>query len=242
MSLRGRWGSSAALLAYLALACPDRRPEGVEPPAPSPPPPVAGSRPVPPRELCVTSGALVPASGSAWLSTQPSLRAMAPASFGRHAALKFRYLGPTSLHKRLRSGRMREQIGLKLLSQNTCNLLYVMWRLRPEPSVVASIKRNPKQSRHRECGNRGYENLRPFWRAPATLPEVGSVHELSASIRGDELAVHIDGNAVLRARVEEHLLPRGGSSGLRGDNVRFELLGFQADLPRNVAPVRPCAG
>lgn len=221
------------LLVCLTLAC--RKPRTT----PTPPDAPRGSvRPVPVEELCVSSGALRAAEATRWINEGPALRATVAHSAGHHAALSFRYLGGTEQKKLLGSGRERQQIGLKLLSRDTCNVVYAMWRLGERSSVVASIKSNPEASRHQECGNRGYRNLRPYWRAPVDSPAVGSTHELSASVSNGLLELRIDAKPVLRAVLSGRHDLAVGSSGLRSDNVRFELLRFDADVLDARGPTR----
>jgi hypothetical protein len=227
---RGLLGLCAA---GLALACRD---PAAERDLPQPmhrireltPPP---SRPISIRELCVTSGELHATADARWLSTRPALRATAPLSAGHHAALEFRYLGSTEQQKRLASGNERRQLGLKLLSRDSCNVVYAMWRFDEPASVVASVKANPDFARHSECGNRGYQNLRPLWKAGVESPQIGSVHALSATLQRGLLEVRLDQRPVLRAFVGGPRAPTSGLSGLRSDNVRFELLRFDADVP-----------
>jgi hypothetical protein len=215
------------LAAWLAWSC--RDPNGV-----LDLPSKTTVRPIELRELCVSSGALRSAGdsplGERWLNTQPSLRATIPSSAGHHAAITFRYLGPTERETPLGSGQSRRQLGLKLLSRDTCNLVYVMWRFGPRSSIVASVKSNPGASRHGQCKNHGYRNLRPLWSAPVEEPALHSQHELSARIIGDTLEVQVDARPVLRARAPGSQVPAFGSSGLRSDNVRFELLRVEADM------------
>jgi hypothetical protein len=105
-----------------------------------------------------------------------------------------------------------------------------MWRLGLGSSIVASVKSNPEASLHAECKNHGYRNLKPLWSVPVEEPTPDSVHELSARIDSDLLEVHVDGRPVLRARVTGLDTPTIGSSGLRSDNVQFELLELKADM------------
>ena len=77
----------------------------------------------------------------------------------RQARLRFRFDGNSAATAPLGSGRVVRQIGLKLRSNDPCNLLYVMWRHRPDPAVAISVKRNPGQTTSAQCGNRGYTSL-----------------------------------------------------------------------------------
>ncbi|MGI8569780.1 MAG: hypothetical protein ACR2KT_12280 [Methylocella sp.] len=55
-----------------------------------------------------------------------SSRAVALASGGRSAEIRFRYLGPSAETKPLASGELRRQIGLNSGRRITCNLVYAM--------------------------------------------------------------------------------------------------------------------
>jgi hypothetical protein len=187
-------------------------------------------RDVPPQQVCATLGSPRRATERGWTVEAPKLRATIAGSAGHAAELELRYLGPSAESERLRSGLERRQLGLELAARDTCNLIYVMWRLEPAAELVVSIKQNPGQRRHAECKNNGYRNLRPS--ATAALPrlEPGSVHRLRAEIRGDELEVFADGQRVWRGPLDEPARTLSGRSGLRSDNVRFEVLSLRADV------------
>lgn len=218
--------------AALAFACRNptlqRHLPSARHPVREPTPPI---HPISVGELCVTSGKLHATPDGRWFSTRPALRATAVRSAGHYASLAFRHLGSTEHEKRLGSGIERRQLGVKLLSRDSCNVVYAMWRFDEPASVVASVKTNPDFAHHSECGNRGYRNLRPLWQAPVESPQIGSVHELSATLQRDVLEVRIDRRPVLRALVNGARAPTLGASGLRSDNVRFELMRFEADVP-----------
>jgi hypothetical protein len=58
------------------------------------------------------------------------------------AEIHFKYLGPSQDSRPLASGILRRQIGLKLRAQDSCNLIYAMWRIEPDTGVTVSLKRN----------------------------------------------------------------------------------------------------
>lgn len=191
----------------------------------------AGGYPIDAEDLCVSLGALQrPPEGGLWVNRDAQLRATLPASGGNQASISFRYLGRTAQEVLLGSGSQRWQLGLKLRAADTCNVVYVMWRFGTPSSVVASVKDNPGQHLHAECENRGYRNLLPLWSLPVREPELASVHELSARIVADVLEVSIDARPVLRAALDGGSVPERGPSGLRSDNVSFELIRFDADV------------
>ena len=66
----------------------------------------------------------------------------------------------------LASGEMRRQFGLKLRAEDACNLVYAMWRIEPESKLVVSVKSNPGQHTSAQCGNRGYQNIKPLHSSP----------------------------------------------------------------------------
>jgi hypothetical protein len=176
--------------------------------------------------LQVTEGRLAP--GPRLRVEDAKFRAVASGADGTGAELRFRYLGPTRRAAALRSGEMREQLGLKLLAADGCNVLYVMWRLAPRPGLVVSVKHNPGQHRSRECGNRGYRNLRPL-RAAAVAPlRPGAAHVLSAVLRGERLEVRVDGSIAWEGLLPPEALELRGPPGLRSDNVCFE---FELAVP-----------
>jgi hypothetical protein len=138
------------------------------------------------------------------------------------ASLKFVYLGPTTVQSRLASGDAREQLGLKLRAQDACNLVYVMWRLRPDERLVVSVKRNPGQHSSAECGNRGYRNVKPQAAAPLAAVLPGSAHELGAALRGTDLEVQADKRTVWRGSLGDDARGLTGPVGLRTDNAHLE--------------------
>jgi len=77
------------------------------------------------------------------------------------ADVRFTYNGPSVGSAPLGSGQLRRQFGLKLRAQDSCNLIYVMWRIAPRAQLVVSIKRNPGKHTHAQCGTKGYRNLKP---------------------------------------------------------------------------------
>lgn len=251
------WGSRAGALVCLLASCrdPSSAPINATLPEPRPQPltsdTVARSLELERRcsslerlcsgleRLCPSLGAFQRLGAQRLYHDGPQLRATVPSSRGDSAALTFRFLGRSAQTAALGSGERREQIGLKLLAQDSCNVAYVMWRFGDPPSVVASWKSNPG-TRHAQCGNRGYQTLRPVWSAPVARPVPGSSHELSARIEGGFLHASIDARPVLRAALVPGMLAGVGEVGLRSDNLRYEVLRFEAILPETgAAPLSP---
>src|SRR5262245_9425506 len=91
--------------------------------------------PVDPSQLCVTHGA-VKTMPTGWLSvTSATMRGVVAGPPAPRVALRFTYAGPSPSPVALRSGAMRQQIGVKLRARDGCNVIYLMWRLAPTPSL-----------------------------------------------------------------------------------------------------------
>jgi hypothetical protein len=158
------------------------------------------------------------------------VRATQRAKTAKAARLVFTFHGPTKEESKLASGQVARQIGLKLRAKNTCNLLYVMWKLEDKERVAVSVKRNPGQSTHKECGAKGYVNIKPeFLEKPEKFPSAkdGKPHTLEAELskRGAdkyELAVKADGRLVWKGPIAAKLLDDiDGPAGFRSDNGIF---------------------
>lgn len=172
--------------------------------------------------LCVTNG-IVSASPDGRLAVKTaSSRAVVRGSDGQTAEIRFRYLGPTPDSKPLASGEMRRQIGIKLHAQDSCNLLYVMWRIEPDSKISVSIKHNPAQHTHAECDAHGYTTLTPS--TSVTVPRIlpGETHALRAELRGAELIVLADGRRAWVGTLGGGLVGIDGPAGFRSDNAGFE--------------------
>jgi hypothetical protein len=98
-----------------------------------------------------------------------------------------------------------------------------MWRFEPESKIVVSIKSNPGQMRSSECGNRGYQNIKP--RRSVPMPELrpGDTHSLRASIAGEQLRVLVDNRVVWEGGLGSDAESLAGPVGIRSDNVRLAL-------------------
>jgi hypothetical protein len=190
------------------------------PPAPGPSLVHRTSRSLSAADLCVTSGSLG-ASGSDLSVESPEFRAVVASASDANAELRFTYLGPTAEVARLGSGRVRTQIGMKMLAKDPCNLVYAMWRIDPGPELAVQVKRNAGQSTSAECKNRGYRTIRPARSAP--MPEVapGSSHLLRAEIDEFELSVWADDLLVWQGELGDDVQDLWGPVGLRSDNARF---------------------
>lgn len=193
--------------------------------------------PAPEAALCVTHGEVATAAGHLRID-QPTVRAVAPASRGDAAALRFTYDGPSEDAALLASGQLRRQLGLKLRAADGCNLVYVMWRLEPEPGLEVSIKRNPGKTTHAECGADGYTKVKPKRNRKVPKLEPGAAHTLQAEIRGDELLAWVDNRLMWSGRLGAAAEGMTGPAGLRTDNIAADLDLLVASGPATPCPVR----
>jgi hypothetical protein len=176
----------------------------------------------PAEQFCITEGRITPAEGS-WMRVETTkLRAVLGFPSKPEAELRFRYLGQTEEQSKLLSGGERTQLGLKLKAQDDCNVLYVMWRISPVSSLVVSVKSNPGQHRHAECGNSGYTNIRGTFSGAVPKMVEGSEHSLHAVLNGSALSVDVDGSPIWQGNVGEDALKFDGPVGMRSDNARFD--------------------
>jgi hypothetical protein len=155
---------------------------------------------------------------------EPKMRAVVDASDGSEAELRFTVLGPSDGAAPLASGELRRQVGIKLRAADGCNLLYVMWRVEPKAQLVVSVKRNPGQRTHRECGARGYRNL--VARAgvqPAAPLAVNVEHRLHAKLEGRMLRVWADRALAWEGDLGDDALELRGPAGVRSDNLALDL-------------------
>ncbi|MDF3068218.1 MAG: hypothetical protein K0R38_3819 [Polyangiaceae bacterium] len=176
------------------------------------------------NRVCVTEGEFA----EHLLVKANKMRCVDGDSGGDGAKLRFRYEGVTAERTALKSGITREQIGIKLRARDTCNLLYVMWRFTPTPSVVVSFKDNPGESTHAGCENRGYTNIRPTTEAAPPPVTPNGEYELSARIDGDRLRAWIDEKLIWEGTLPRAAAALVGPAGVRSDNVQWALLDFDA--------------
>lgn len=173
--------------------------------------------------LCVTEGE-IGADSSGRLSVESTkMRAYANKPTSDSIEAHFTYLGGTAQESALGSGEIRRQFGFKLRAQNACNLVYAMWRIEPESKVVVSIKKNAGQTMSSECGNHGYQNIKPQHVSPAPILRQGETHTLGADLRGGELKVLIDGRPVWEGDLGSEASDLSGPVGIRSDNIRLSL-------------------
>ncbi len=202
--------------------------------------PVGGQtdmKPVTHQYLCVTKGAIGTVAGPKLEVSEPEMRAIVTFPTKQHVEAHFTYLGHTKKDKPLGSGEIRRQFGLKLRAQNGCNLVYAMWRIEPKQELVVSVKSNPGQQTHAECGTNGYTNIAA--EHSETLPPMrkGSRHTLRAMMEGSKMRVFADGKEVWRGDVGAAALAFDGPVGVRTDNARFQ---FELFAERRERQTRDC--
>jgi hypothetical protein len=162
--------------------------------------------------------------------TSPEVRAVEEGPPARAARLVFTYNGQPDTVAKLASGDVAYQVGLELRAMNTCNLLYVMWKLDDRPRIAVSVKRNPDQSTHKECGANGYVGIKATAEAPPQqFPngKDGKPHTLDAEVvklkpSGYGVLVKIDGQEMWEGVIEGKLLDDiDGPAGFRTDNCKI---------------------
>jgi hypothetical protein len=170
----------------------------------------------------VTEGVLTGRDDSHLAVAVPKMRAYINQGDALGAQLQFTYLGPTRTQSALGSGAIRVQFGLKLRAADPCNLVYVMWRVEPESKLVVSVKSNPQVHTSSQCGNRGYQNIKPATARAAPAVRSGQSHTLRASLRNNELLAYIDNELVWQGGLSPQAAAMNGPAGIRSDNAQLE--------------------
>ena len=173
--------------------------------------------------LCVTEGVIEELPGARLSVSVPKMRAYLNALTPQFVEAHFTYLGSTGSEARLGSGELRRQFGLKLRAQDSCNLVYAMWRIEPESKLVVSVKSNPGQHTSAQCGNRGYRNIKPRRSAPVPALRSGETHTLRAEMNGAEMKVFVDNSLVWEGSGRPDALAFDGPVGIRSDNARLQI-------------------
>jgi len=186
-------------------------------------------------DLDTTSGPVSHTSSGFLTVNTAETRAQLRRGEHRNALLRFRYRGPSATMEPNASGQIIQQIGIKLRSLNTCNLLYLMWRSLPQESIVVKVKRNPRQTIHSECHNNGYHTISPTSSTGlgATATD-NRAHRLHAQIeeRASDFLVRVfaDEQLVWSGEIGLDLLDGiHGAAGFRTDNGSFIFKMFVAD-------------
>jgi hypothetical protein len=98
--------------------------------APADPKPKPGVlAPVPRDDLQVSDGKVEETKDGFLSISSPEVRAQHKGPPARAARLVFTYKGEPEQVAKLASGEVAHQVGLKLRAKDTCNVLYVMWKL-----------------------------------------------------------------------------------------------------------------
>jgi hypothetical protein len=184
--------------------------------------------PIAASTFCATAGRVTSAGGEALNVKTGGMRGVVASDSSRAVEVAFVFRGNSVDIAPLGNGELRQQIGVKLRAQDTCNIVYVMWHVAPTPGIAVSVKYNPGQRTHAECLDRGYINLRPKTPVPVPSVAVGEPHTLRAEIAGDTLVVHADGLEVWRNTLPPETFLFDGAAGIRTDNSEFD---FQVRLP-----------
>jgi hypothetical protein len=179
--------------------------------------------PIAEADLCVTKGRVESTS-----IEDPTMRGYARGWGGDAASLTFTYRGETFETRELAGGEARRQIGLKLRAQDSCNVVYVMWRLDPKPKLDISVKYNPLKKTHEECGADGYTKVKPIKKTFIPAFEYGKTHTLRAEIVGDELYAWIDDALLWQGTLPDFARSIKGPAGVRSDNVKFDIVSLAA--------------
>lgn len=145
----------------------------------------------------------------------PTSRIEFPESNGERLKVVATYSGPSTIKVPFASGAIVEQFGIKLRSVNTCNLVYIMRILSPNPMLSISYKQNIGMSTHAQCGDKGYVVAKNV---------VMPVRALDSKIT---LEAYFEANNVLVVKENDILVWKGpvafnqtGLSGFRSDNVK----------------------
>jgi hypothetical protein len=173
--------------------------------------------------ICVTKGDVTDAA-----IRQPTVRAYARDSGGDAAQLTFTFNGDADRGRALANGELRRQMGLKLRAQNSCNVVYVMWRLDPRPMLEVSVKANPGKRTHKDCGADGYTKIKPATHRPLPSLDIGSTHTVRAEIVGDALSAWVDNVLVWTGTLPPEARVISGPAGMRSDNVKLDNLALFA--------------
>lgn len=182
------------------------------------------------KDLNVTQGELKETASGFLEISGPRTRAVERTVAAKAAQLSFRYRGHSDSDEPLDSGMFRRQIGLKLRAANSCNLLYVMWRIEPEEKLVVSLKSNPGQVSDDDCGAGGYTNLVPdapvVTFPPRTSAKDKATHRLMAKLSpvgngAFQLIVFADMQEVWRKTINNLPQEIAGPAGFRTDNGSF---------------------
>lgn len=199
-------------------------------------------RGVAPGDVCVTNGVVEREAGGRFVINSPSSRAVVRGSDDSVGTLKFEYLGPAKGETKLASGVVRRQLGIKLRAEDSCNVIYIMWGIDPEPGLVVSMKVNEGKTTHAQCGVKGYKLVPATFEKPVAPIKVGEPRTLAAKLdENRKLTVRVDGDVVWEGIAFPTAKTMYGYTGIRTDNarVRFEWLSDDDEVPAARRAGRP---
>lgn len=174
--------------------------------------------------VITTSGQLERGADGALHTQSPVMRATFGTEPHHQIELRFVYEGPSPDAQPLASGELRRQLGVKLRALDTCNVVYVMWHIEPSKGLEVSVKSNPGQSEHRQCGDRGYSFVAPAFEAPPLPPiRAGEPRRLRVELRGQWLRAWVDDRLQWEGTLPDQALRFDGPAGIRSDNSRFKV-------------------
>ncbi len=187
------------------------------------------------NDITVTLGAVSQTRTGYLMVVGPKERAHRKTGSHQDAMLQFRFRGQSAKTSKLASGGIVRQIGLKMRTKDTCNLLYVMWQMEPTEEIVVTVKSNPGRSTHRDCGALGYIKV-----AQVPLKELGitatthDTHRLRARIDQSHgtftCKVDLDDQAVWAGPLDATVISSiNGPVGFRSDNGSFIFKLFVSD-------------
>lgn len=192
-------------------------------------------RGVKPADVCVTNGAVEKDLSGKFVINTPSSRAVIKGSDDSATAIKFEYLGPAAGETKLASGIVRRQLGIKLRAEDSCNVIYVMWGIDPQPGLMISMKVNEGKTTHSECGVKGYKLIPSTFEKSISPIKIGEPRTLAANLdENSNLTVRVDGDVVWEGTAFPSAKTMYGYSGVRTDNVRvrFEWLSDDNEIPK----------
>lgn len=218
---------------------------GAEPsgasPAASPAAAPASAQPLTePPLTCLSAGAGSWRDGALAIEA-PITRGVWPGTDGERAGIEVEVLGPTGQQAPAASGRVLQQVGLKLRAQDPCNVLYVMWPAAPATGLRILVKANEGRSAFAQCGAKGYATIRPDSTAPFAPLRAGEPRRMEAAITGGQLSVAIDGHTVWSGTIGAAAAALAGPAGFRVDNLRVQLRAFGLAPVDNALPSPPPA-
>ena len=198
---------------------------------------VLASEPVDTRraDLRVSLGTISQTTSGYLTVVGPKERAVRTSGKHSQALLRFRYRGPSEKTAPLDSGAVIAQIGLKMRAMNTCNLLYIMWRIKPTEELYIAIKRNPGKVNYADCGANGYKVLGRVPLKPLGITAIKQkTHRLGASVTETAgryaCEVTIDGRRIWSDEINAKLISDiKGPVGFRSDNGSFIFKLFVSD-------------